>query len=108
LYHLSKCSRHFGKFGALGRRYPFETEPFRLNAEDSDELFRGFEHFFSFHITFQVMAVADVSTGDKDTVGAVLKPLQNEIGIYPPGAHHPYNTKIRGILKPADAGQIGR
>jgi hypothetical protein len=54
------------------------------------------------------MTVTDMSAGNKDAIGTILKSLQNEIRIYPPGTHHPYDTKIGGILKPADAGQICR
>jgi hypothetical protein len=108
LYYLGKLGRHFGKFGAFGRRYPLKAKPFRLYPQDIDQRFRRSEHFFSLYITFQVMTVADVSAGDQDTISTVLKSLENEIGIYPPGTHHPYDTKIWGILKPADAGQICR
>jgi hypothetical protein len=54
------------------------------------------------------MTVTDMSAGDKNAIGTILKSLQNKIRIYPPGTHHPYDTKIWGILKPADAGQICR
>jgi len=54
------------------------------------------------------MTVADMSAGNKNAIGTILKSLQNKIRVYPPGTHHPYDTKIWGVLKPADAGQICR
>jgi hypothetical protein len=65
------------------------------------------EHLFSLFITVQVMAVTKVSSCHKDAVGAPLKGLQDEPRIYPSRAHHTDNSYIGGILKTADACEIG-
>jgi hypothetical protein len=66
------------------------------------------KHLLRFDITFQVMAVTEVSASHQHAIGTVLEALEDKIGIYPPGAHHPDDTKIRGILKSTDASQIRR
>ncbi len=78
----------------------------RIDTKYLDEFLGRSENFFSLYITFQVMAVADVSTGDKDTVGPALEPFQDKVGVNPAGAHDSHNAQGRRVLKPADASQI--
>ena len=54
------------------------------------------------------MTVADVSAGNQNAIRTILKSLENEVRIDPPGTHHPYDTEVGRILKPADTGQICR
>ena len=53
------------------------------------------------------MTVADVSAGDEDAVGAILESLEDKIGVDPPGAHHPDDAEMGGILEPAHPGEVG-
>jgi hypothetical protein len=57
-------------------------------------------------ITFQVMAVARVSTRDPDPVRAVAKRSQDELGGYPSGAGDPDDPEVRGVLESTYPGQI--
>jgi hypothetical protein len=52
------------------------------------------------------MAVADMSPRHQDPVGALLKGLEDEIGIDPSGTHHPDNPHVGRVLKTAHACKI--
>jgi hypothetical protein len=65
------------------------------------------DFLLSLNITFQVMAVTEVSTGHEDTVGPLLKGLDYKNRIHPTGAHHTYRSDIGRILQSGDARQVG-
>jgi len=59
-------------------------------------------------ITFQVMAVAGVSAGNPNTVGAVSEGGEDEFGAHPGRAGHPDNPDIGRVLEAADPCQVCR
>jgi len=52
------------------------------------------------------MTVPNVSTTHHDAINALFESLENIAQRNPPGAHHPDDSNIGGILKAADPGQI--
>jgi hypothetical protein len=62
----------------------------------------------SVDITFQVMAVAEVSTKHKHPIEPATQPLYYEYRVHPTRAHSQYRPQVGGILAPGDAGQISR
>jgi hypothetical protein len=65
------------------------------------------DFLFSLNITFQVMAVTEVSPGHEDTVGPLLKGPDDKNRIHPAGTHNAYRSDIGRILQSGDACQIG-
>jgi hypothetical protein len=59
-------------------------------------------------ITFQVMAVAGVSPGDPNAVGAVPEGGKEKLGAHPRGARNPDDPDIGGVLKATDPCQVCR
>jgi len=55
------------------------------------------------NITFQVMAVTDVSPGHQHAVGALAQGVDNEYRIDPARAHDPDGSQVAGILQPGYA-----
>jgi hypothetical protein len=103
---FSKLSGHLGKTGTFGRRNPFQSDPFRINPQDFNQLLGQVKHFFGFHITIQVMTVTHVSPGHQNAVRTSLKRLENKIRIDPARTHHPNNSHVGRILKTAHPCQI--
>ena len=58
-------------------------------------------------ITFQVMAIAGMSTGDPYAVGPLPQCGQDKLGTHPPGAGYADDPYVRRILHPADTCKIG-
>jgi hypothetical protein len=54
------------------------------------------------------MAVTGVSPADPYSVGTVPESRENKFWTHPPGARHTDDSKMRRILKPANAGKIRR
>jgi len=59
-------------------------------------------------ITFQVMAVAGVSPGNPDAVGAVPEGGEDEFGTHPGRAGDPDDPDIGRVLEAADPCQVCR
>src|SRR4030042_5330115 len=59
-------------------------------------------------ITFQVMAVARVSPGNPDAVGAMPESSEDEFGAHPGRARHPDDPDIGRVLEAADPCQVCR
>jgi len=59
-------------------------------------------------ITFQVMAVAWVSPGNPNTVGAVPEGGEDEFGANPSRAGNPNDPDVGRILEAAHPCQVGR
>jgi hypothetical protein len=59
-------------------------------------------------ITFQVMAVAGVSPGNPDAVGAMSEGGEDEFGAHTGRAGHPDDPDIGRVLEAADPCQVGR
>jgi hypothetical protein len=57
-------------------------------------------------ITFQVMAVAQVSPHDHDAVDAFIQGMDYQVGVHHPGAVHPDDPQVGGILHAGDARQV--
>jgi hypothetical protein len=57
-------------------------------------------------ITFQVMAVAQVSPHDQNAVDAFMEGVHHQVGMHHAGAIHPDDPEVGGILHPGDAGQV--
>ena len=64
------------------------------------------EHLFGLYITIQVMTVADVSPCHQYAVGALLKCLEDKIGVDPARTHDPDDPHIGRVLKTADARKV--
>jgi hypothetical protein len=52
------------------------------------------------------MALAEMSTTDKNAVGAIDKPVQKKRSVYAPGTHDPDYPDMGWILKPRHPGRI--
>jgi hypothetical protein len=63
--------------------------------------------FFSLNITFQVMAVAEMSAGHQNAVAPAFERLNNKERIDAPGTHDPDGSHIRRVLKPGHPCQVG-
>jgi len=57
-------------------------------------------------ITFQVMAVAGVSPGNPDSIGAVPEGGKDEFGAHPGRAGNPDDPDVGWVLEPADPCQV--
>jgi hypothetical protein len=69
--------------------------------------FLGQDYFlFSLDITFQVMAVTEMSPGHQDAVTPLLEGLDDECRVDPAGAHDPYGPQVGWILQPRNTGQV--
>jgi hypothetical protein len=69
--------------------------------------FLGHENlFFSLNITFQVMAVAEMSAGHQNTVAPAFECLNNKKRIHATRTHDPDGSHIRRVLKPGHPCQV--
>jgi hypothetical protein len=62
--------------------------------------------FFCLNITIQVMAIANVSSGDQDSVPAFLQRLYDKKRIDPGRTHDPYRPHVGRVLKSRYPGQV--
>ena len=81
-------------------------ESSRFNADMLQEPFEQGEFSSGVVITFQVMAVARVSPGDPDAVGALTQCGKDEFGAHPAAAGYPDNPEIGRVLETAYPGQV--
>jgi hypothetical protein len=54
------------------------------------------------------MAFTEVSPTHKNTIRPIDKPINEEDGIYPAGAHHPDHPDMVRVLKPSHPSRISR
>jgi hypothetical protein len=81
-------------------------KPLFTDAGNVKQLLRQTDFLFGLNITFQVMAITEVSPGHQNTVAPVLERFQDEHRIDPARTHHAYGTDARGILQSGNARQI--
>ncbi len=60
----------FGKYGPFGGRDPFQPQATLVDPEQSQDFPCFLDDLAAFHITIQVIAVADMSAGDQQPVGS--------------------------------------
>jgi hypothetical protein len=91
----------------LAGRDPFDPEALRLQTKIFQHEINTCRAVLGFFITFQVMTFAQVSPAHQDAVGAFGEGVDYQVGVDHPGAHHPDDPAVGGILDAGDAGQIG-
>jgi hypothetical protein len=62
--------------------------------------------FFSLNITFQVMAVAEMSAGHQNPIAPAFQCLDNKERVHTPRTHDPDGSHIRRVLKPGHPCQV--
>jgi hypothetical protein len=96
-----------GKGRPFGSGYPFQPQTALINPQQSQDFPGFFDDRLTSHITFQVMAVADVSAGHQQPVDSLKKSLQQKAVVDPAGAHHTDQAYIAGILYARYTRQVG-
>jgi len=84
---LGKIVDFFGKRCAFGCRNPFQPQAAFIYPQQSEDLPGFFDYRLTSNITFQVMAVADVSAGYQDAVCPFQKSPEQKAVIHSAGAH---------------------
>jgi hypothetical protein len=64
------------------------------------------DFFLRISITFQVMAVTDVSTGHQYAIGSLFESADNEHRVHPPRTHYPNGSQVGRVLQTGNAGQV--
>ena len=95
-----------GKRRPFGGGNPFQAQAVLIDAKQSQYFPGFFNDLPASDITFQVMAISDMSTGHQHTVRPSLKRLKQEAVIHPAGAHQPDQTDIGRILHTGDPRQV--
>jgi hypothetical protein len=88
----------------LSRGNPSQVESVFPDPGEIQQLGAKPDFLFSVYITFQVMAVADVSTGHQHTIRTLFKGADNEHRVHPSGTHDPNGSQVGRVLQPGDAG----
>ena len=96
-----------GKGRSLRSGCPFQPQAALINPQQPQNFPRFLNDRLTFHITFQVMAVTDVSAGYQYPVRPFEKSLQQKAVVDPAGAHHTDQAHIAGVLNARYARQIG-
>ena len=65
----------------FGCRDPFEPEPFRFKTKILKHQLYCLSPCFRLYITFQVMAVSDMSAADENPIGAFCERVNDKIGV---------------------------
>ncbi len=106
LYVTHEPGYRLDKAWGLSGRYPFHSEPVRVDPAVC-------EHYLDRHIsrvclliTFQVMAFTEVSTNSEDPVGPPGNSVDDDFRVDHSGAHHPDYAQIRWILQSTDPSQV--
>jgi hypothetical protein len=79
---------------------PLQAQAAFIDSQQPEQFPGFFNDFPASYITFQVMAVADVSAGNQNAVCSFQKSLEQKAVIYPAGAHEPDQTDIGRVLHP--------
>jgi hypothetical protein len=103
---LNEQTNFFGKRSPLRSGNPLQPQTALIDSQQPQELAGFFNDLLASYITFQVMAVADVSAGNENAVGPFQKRLEQKAVIHPAGAHEPDQTDIGGILHAGHPGQV--
>jgi hypothetical protein len=82
------------------------VKPVLANAGQIEQFPGQEELFFSLDITFQVMAVTEMSPGHQDAVGPLSQGPYDEHRVYAARAHHPYRPHVGRVLQPGHPCQI--
>jgi hypothetical protein len=98
---------HFHEALGFSGRHPGQMEPLASDAGQLEQLLGQSDLFFRLNITFQVMAVADVSAGYQRAVTALPQRSRDEDRIHPTRAHHPDGANIGGVLHAGHPRQVG-
>jgi hypothetical protein len=76
------------------------------DAGDIEQFLGQMDFLFSLDITFQVMAVTEMSPRHQDAVASLPESLDDKIGIDPAGAHDAHGPQVGWILQPGNTGQV--
>jgi hypothetical protein len=104
---LNENSDFFGKRRPFRCRNPFQPQAALINAQQSQYLPGFFNDLLTSNITFQVMAIANVSAGYQYAVCPFQKSPQQESVIDSAGAHQADQAHGGRILDAGNTGQIG-
>jgi hypothetical protein len=81
-------------------------ESFRADAGQVEQFLGEDNLFFGLYITFQVMAIAEMSPGHKHTITALPEGFNDEGRVNPAGTHDPHGSQVRRILQARNTRQI--
>jgi hypothetical protein len=81
-------------------------QPLGADAGDFEQMLGQLDLFFGLDITFQVMAVAEMSPGHQDPVGAGFQRRDDKGRIHPARAHDPDRAQVGRILHPGYPGEV--
>jgi hypothetical protein len=103
---ISDFLDHINKLACFSRRDPREVKPAFFDAHILNKVLEQGEFSSGIVITFQVMAVTRVSSGNPDSISTLPESCQEKLGIHPTGTWDPNGSDVRGILQPAHPGKI--
>lgn len=106
LQELRERTDLLGKDGPFGCGNPFEVQVSFIRPKECQDFPGILDDLLALNITFQVMAVTNVSTGHHDAVGPCLEGIEQERVIDPPRAHEADETHIGRILHSCNSGEI--
>jgi hypothetical protein len=75
-------------------------QPLGTDTRQVQEFLSQPDLLFGLNITFQVMAITEMSPRHQDAVAALLKGLDDKQRIDPARAHHPYRPDVGWVLYP--------
>jgi len=101
-----KIIHHPGKSFTLGGRNPFQTQAVVVQAELLQHQLQERDPPPGPVIAAQIMAVAGMTTGHHDTIGALAKGAQDEFRINSGRTHAPDDAEMRLDFHARNAGQI--
>ncbi len=99
-------SNFFGKNDPLGSGNPFETEVPLIDPEQLEYLVDFLDHLLTLHITYQVIAVPDVSAGNHHAIGTRCKGVEQKTVVDPAGAHEADHSHVGRVLHAGHARKI--
>jgi hypothetical protein len=82
------------------------VEPLFADAGDVKQFLGQTDFLFGLFITFQVMAITEMSPGHQNAVAPVFERFQHEQRIDPPRTHHTHGSDAGRILQPGNACQV--
>ncbi len=92
---------------SLGCTHPEYLDSILANSGQLEQLLDDFDALCSIVITFQVMAVSEVSPKHQYTVKTAPQALYDVQRVNPSGTESPDNSDRRGVLESGHTGQIG-
>lgn len=103
---MGEVRNHLYEAGPLGRRDPFQGEPFRMDPKIRQNTPDQVEFVDGLVITVPVMALAQVSAADKNAVCPVNETVYEKQGINATGAHDPNDPDMGRILESGYSGRV--